>query len=325
MPDYVSNDVKPIESINVQFATMEEKREFLEKLGYDPDRSKSIWYPAVDYAKLSCGDYQKVNQNKFPIYVISKGRWEKPLTANALEKLGIDFRIAVEPQESDKYREKFADKVLVTPFSNLGQGSIPVRNFVWDHALSLGFSHHWVLDDNMDGFYCLNDNKKFRIKDFNPFEIVENWVAQYQNVRIAGKNYEFFADRRAKNPPIVFNTRVYSCIFIDNLTTHRWRGRYNEDTDLSLRVLKDGDCTALFNYVLAKKMPTMTMKGGNTDELYKEDGRLKMAQYLVEQHPDVASISWKWGRHQHHVDYSSFKHNRLIKKGADNSQHQESR
>lgn len=56
----------------------------------------------------------------------------------------------------------------------------------------------------------------------------------------------------------------------------------------------------------------MTMNGGNTEELYKEDGRLKMAQSLVDQHPDVSKITWKWGRWQHHVDYRPFKKNKLI-------------
>jgi hypothetical protein len=56
------------------------------------------------------------------------------------------------------------------------------------------------------------------------------------------------------------------------------------------------------------------MKGGNTDELYKDDGRLQMAQSLVDQHPDVARVSWKWGRHQHHVDYSGFEQTPLIRK-----------
>lgn len=59
---------------------------------------------------------------------------------------------------------------------------------------------------------------------------------------------------------------------------------------------------------------TMTMKGGNTDELYKNDGRLKMAESLREQHPDVTKVTRKWGRWQHHVDYSPFKKNRFIPK-----------
>jgi hypothetical protein len=70
----------------------------------------------------------------------------------------------------------------------------------------------------------------------------------------------------------------------------------------------------LFNAFLVEKKTTMTMSGGNTEDLYKEDGRLKMAQSLVEQHPDVASITWKFKRWQHQVNYKPFKDNRLIRK-----------
>ena len=115
--------------------------------------------------------------------------------------------------------------------------------------------------------------------------------------------------------PFFMNTRIYSCILLDNSVEYRWRGRYNEDTDLSLRVLKDGLCTMLFYAFLCNKMTTMTMEGGNTEELYEiEDGRLKMARSLVEQHPDVVSITEKWGRYQHLVDYAPFKKNKLIRK-----------
>ena len=78
-----------------------------------------------------------------------------------------------------------------------------------------------------------------------------------------------FAKRKFKIPPYYPNTRIYSCMLIKNDIPYRWRGRYNEDTDLSIRVLKDGWCTILFNAFLADKSQTMTMKGGNTEDLYK--------------------------------------------------------
>ena len=58
----------------------------------------------------------------------------------------------------------------------------------------------------------------------------------------------------------------------------------------------------------------MTMSGGNTDDLYADDGRLLMAQSLAEQHPDVATVTWKFNRWHHHVDYRKFKLNKLKKK-----------
>ena len=57
----------------------------------------------------------------------------------------------------------------------------------------------------------------------------------------------------------------------------------------------------------------MTMKGGNTDELYAGAGRLKMAQSLQEQHPDVTKIHYRYGKWQHLVNYRPFKNNKLIR------------
>lgn len=256
--------------------------------------------------------------NRYPVYVISKGRYQKPLTARALHQLGMDFFLVVEPQELDAYQAHVPyARILVLPFSNLGEGSIPARNWCWDHAISAGTDRHWILDDNIDGFYRLHNNRKPKVKPGdNPLEPVERFADRYKNVALAGLNYEFFAPRRERMDPVVFNTRIYSCILILNSLPMRWRGRYNEDTDLSLRALKEGWCTVLFNAYLAKKMPTMKMAGGNTDELYVQadgfDGRLEMAKSLQRQHPDVVTITRKWNRWQHQVDYKPFRCNALV-------------
>lgn len=67
----------------------------------------------------------------YPIYIISKGRWDTRLTVKAMEKRSIPYRIVVEPQEYDLYAAAIdPKKILTLPFSNLGQGSIPARNWV---------------------------------------------------------------------------------------------------------------------------------------------------------------------------------------------------
>ena len=88
-------------------------------------------------------------------------------------------------------------------------------------------------------------------------------------------------------PPFVVNTRIYSCLLIENSAPYRWRGRYNEDTDLSLRVLKDGLCTIQFNAFLCGKVTTQRMKGGNTKEFYSDEGTLPKSQMIADLHPDV--------------------------------------
>jgi hypothetical protein len=253
-------------------------------------------------------------KNKYPIYVISKGRWESRLTSKALERMKAEYRIVVESQEYDNYA-KYIDKekILVLPFSNLGQGSIPARNWVWEHAISEKSKKHWILDDNIYDFYRLNKNKRHIVQTPVIFRCCEDFTERYENVPISGMNYRFFVVATEKYPPFYVNTRVYSCILIDNSIKHRWRGRYNEDTDLCLRILKDGFCTILFNAFLIEKAATMRLKGGNTDELYAGDGRLKMAQSLQEQHPDICTITWKFNRWQHQVNYDVFKKNKLIR------------
>lgn len=254
---------------------------------------------------------------RYPVYIISKGRYELRHTSKALEQKNIPYHIVIEPQEYDQYAAVInPNKIKVLPFSNLGQGSIPARNWVWEDSISRGFKRHWILDDNIRDFYRLNKNIKYRVADGTIFYAAEDLVERYKNVAISGFQYEMFVPRKKKCNPLILNTRIYSCILINNQIPYRWRGRYNEDTDLSLRALKDGWCTILFCAFLADKMATMTVKGGNTEELYKldgiTDGRYLMAKSLKDQHPDVTKIVQKWGRWQHEVDYSFFKKNKLI-------------
>jgi hypothetical protein len=258
-------------------------------------------------------------ENKYPIYVISKGRARSRYTVRALETMGADYRVVVEPQERDEYAEVIdPSRILVLPFSNLGQGSIPARNWVWEHSLQEGHARHWILDDNIKEFRRLYRNRRLKVETPAFFRAMEDFVDRYENVALAGPNYVMFADSRTPWAPFRMNTRVYSCILIKNDLPYRWRGRYNEDTDLSLRCLKAGYATVLFNAFLCQKSATMTLKGGNTEELYKReagfDGRLEMAWSLYVQHPDVTTISRKFGRWQHHVDYRRFKDNPLVPK-----------
>lgn len=177
----------------------------------------------------------------YPVYIISKGRWESRLTVKALIKINIPFKIVVEPQEYDNYAAVInPENILILPFSNLGQGSIPVRNWVWEHSINIGAEQHWILDDNIRWFGRLNQNLKNYVDSGTIFKAAEDFTDRYENIALSGFQYEMFTPRKETTRPFILNTRIYSCILIKNNIPYRWRGRYNEDTDLSLRVLKDG-------------------------------------------------------------------------------------
>jgi hypothetical protein len=261
----------------------------------------------------------------FPIYIVSKGRADTRLTSKALEAMGVPYYIVVEEQERDLYAAVInPGKVLVLDkryqrdydtFDELGDGKSKgpgaARNFAWDHSIENGFPWHWVMDDNITYFYRMNRNQKIRCGDGTLVRCMEDFCLRYSTLSMAGPNYAMFAPRKIKMPPFVANTRIYSCNLIRNDVPYRWRGRYNEDTDLSLRMLKDGWATVQFNAFLQNKLATQKVKGGNTEEFYAKEGTLPKSQMLVAMHPDVSRLVWKFGRWHHHVDYRPFRNNLL--------------
>lgn len=214
-----------------------------------------------------------------PIYVISKGRADlSEHTGRFLTDDGLDFHVVVEPQEADAYAERFGeDRVYVLPFSNLGLGSIPARNWCWEHALEAGAERHWILDDNIRYVARFHRGFRHRINSGVAFAAAEEFTARYTNIALTG------------------------FILIRNDLPYRWRGRYNEDTDLCLQVLSGGWCTVQISAFLIYKMGTMVAKGGNTDELYDGDGRLRMARDLERAWPGIVTTERRFKRPQHVV------------------------
>lgn len=255
---------------------------------------------------------------RFPVYIISKGRWQRRQTAKTLIAMKVPYKIVVEPSEYDNYRDVIdPNNILVLPddYSKYQQGSIPARNWVWEHSIKEGCSWHWILDDNIESVERFIGNLKIKCYTGTPLFVMEEFVLRYTNVAIAGPNYALFCPASEARPPVRFNTRIYSCLLIRNDIPFRWRGKYNEDTDLSIRVLKNGWCTVLFNAFLIGKRATMTQGGGNTDTIYNTgDNRLAFAQSLVDQHPDVVKLTRKFNRWHHHVNYKVFESNKLIRK-----------
>ena len=268
---------------------------------------------------------------QFPLYIPSKGRHEYMITSKALTEMGVQHNIVVEPQEVEKYKEAVYRLGLLTRVVELDMsykekyqlcdehglkrstGSGPARNFIWDHSISEGHKFHWIMDDNIKAFYRMTQNERIKNTSASMWRAMEDFVLRYTNVGMAGPNYAMFAFGASALPPYITNTRIYSCNLIRNEIPFRWRGRYNEDTILSLDMLKRGWCTIQFNAFLQGKLRTQTIKGGNTDELYR-DGTKEKSEMLKREHPDVTEVVWKFQRIHHHVDYTRFKKMKLIRR-----------
>lgn len=313
------------------------------------ESTSSIYYPVWTNFKIknfkwvSTLPKRKITP-RYPIYIISRGRAYSRLTSKTLEAMDVPYYIVVEPSEIDAYAAVIdINKILVLPNDSdpanpTGPGY--ARNCCRDHAWANGFDRHWVMDDNIHGFYRLHQNRRYRVADGAIFRAAEDFVDRYENVWVAGFQYRFFAAAKSKYPPYVANTRIYSCLLIDNrlmLTFGKeqflWRERYNEDTILSLDVLENGFCTIQFNAFLQGKTGTQALKGGNTEVFYSAEGKdddvamsiddynplgtVRKSLNLLEIYPEVTKIVERYGRVHHHVDFRKYKGNQLkLRKGV---------
>lgn len=340
MPEYaMEREIKPMYTATFKFRNQDDYEDFKAKAkkfifddakvfdGKQGEFDKQAWYPLDEPPSNYIYESETPKNPRFPVYIVSKGRYKINPTSRVLERMNVPFYIIVEEQEYENYCELVGkEKVLILPqkykdeydtFWVDGDGRTgpgPARNFAWQHSIDNGFEWHWVLDDNIEYFKRFNNNKKIRCMDGTMFYACEDFVLRYDNIAISGPNYTTFCHANEYRPPFITNTRIYSCLLIRNDIPYRWRGRYNEDTDICVRALKDGWCTVQFNSFLQDKMSTTKMKGGNTDEFYAKEGTFLKSKMLQEMHPDVAVVTTRFNRPHHYVDYSVFKRNFLAKK-----------
>jgi hypothetical protein len=315
------------------FYTENHYNSFIEKSGLTiSKKAKTYWYPnEPDRTKIiEQGTYftfEKCNP-EYPIYIPTYQRHETCYTARTLEDLDIkNYYLVIrnEPDEITNYRNaidkfKLNCTLLIMPDNfyqdQKRQGndySVIPRNYAYQHAIETGHTAHWCIDDNIKGFFRRNNGSILEFKNTGfPLYFVEQYIKKYDNVYQAGIQYRHLGFSMGHRNPIIYNSRIYSCILNRHIDGFRWRGKYNEDTDLSLRLLKAGYSTMTFQNVLCGKFATASVKGGNNDAIYKtETGFQDKVNELKERHPEITEIVIKYNRPHHIVDYSGFKNNKL--------------
>lgn len=252
---------------------------------------------------------------RYPVYVPSKGRHASGSTVKFLLADGVPFKLVVEPSEEAAYRAAFpAADVLVMPRDNMRL--LGARLWIREHSIAAGHDRHWQLDDNIKRIRRTWRGRRLPCESGPALRVCEDLTDRYANVGLSGLNYWFFV-RGGSQPPFTVNTHVYSCSLVNNRMPHKWRLVYNDDTDLCLQVIAGGMCTINVNAFTTEKALTMTVKGGNTADLYQGDGRLIMARALERMWPGVVTVDRRFKRPQHVVDWAKLKSTLVLKEGVE--------
>jgi hypothetical protein len=218
---------------------------------------------------------------KYKIYIPSKGRYDRSLTADYLSENGIDFSLVVEKKEVDLYKEKYPDKVIALPDSDYG-GVYFARNFIKKMSIENGEKRHWQLDDDIKKLMYVNNGE---LVDMPPDEIfgnMENFCDKFKNVGLASPHSTVWVKFGKK--PFEINKLAYSCSLINNNLDIWWTKDVMGDIDYNIQVLESGWCTVRF-YIFSFAWSARTSKKGGFTEIYLNKNRINTVKNTQE----------KWG------------------------------
>lgn len=293
----------------------------------------------------------KNDEFTYPIFIISYNRPNaNASTISSFIKYGIKFNVVVHKEQlqayktyfksplinwiifDDEYKHKYETLSNVSSYEkNAGSGA--ERNFAWDCAKNAGYSAYWNFDDNMCFIYqtkkLTGSGKSFERKHLSDpavfrelFHKAEDFYDSYDNLFILELGESTYFGFR--NIPVI-NRRCYSALLINTAIPTQWRGRYNEDTIMSIDTLINGFCTIQSPILLKAKQSTRAAKGGNhsvgkgKDDLknqvysdgidYEFSSSLK-SQLLVAVYPQYCYLKYRVGRIHHGYNepaWASFK------------------
>ena len=67
------------------------------------------------------------SEPRYPVYIVSKGRWDSRLTSKSLERMRVPYHIVVEPQEYDRYAAVINPCKILTLQPDFGEGTVAFR------------------------------------------------------------------------------------------------------------------------------------------------------------------------------------------------------
>jgi len=132
MPEFSMGDASPSHRVTINFMSSDDLKEFSNLTGIPlTTRSDTAWFP---HQKPLSGQFEydgPKTDSKYPICIPSKGRADCQKTGKALDRMGVSYKFFVEETEGDKYKESVGESnVVVMPFHDLGQGSIPKKLYL---------------------------------------------------------------------------------------------------------------------------------------------------------------------------------------------------
>ena len=117
------------------------------------------------------------------IFIPTKNRVDNSTLIKFAQTQNEQVTIVLEPQDYEKYKNKFPDfEYLILPINN--GGITYVRNFIKEYTENNLIDNYWQLDDDITGLFYRKDAKLIR----TGFDALINAQNEFLNNNILGTN-----------------------------------------------------------------------------------------------------------------------------------------
>ena len=174
-----------------------------------------------------------------PLFIPTKGRAAHAKTPTLFPQ--ESFTLVIEPQEEIAYRQAFPDaSFLILQKSDQGIGF--VRQAILDHARSRRLSWYWMLDDDINDFFVVQNKRCVPTEGIRALTEAQTFILKDSSIGQAALEYQQFAWNSTK--PYRLNSYCDVCVAINTqkvaMINYRPVLNMKEDRDFTLQVLASG-------------------------------------------------------------------------------------
>lgn len=255
-----------------------------------------------------------MNKNKYIVFILSHGRYDRVHTYYSLRKHGYTGEIKIicdnEDKQLNKYIEKYGDDVIVfdkmKSAENVDSGDnliirnsvLYARNACYDIADFLGYQYFIQLDDDYSSFdFRINENfilvdKKIRNLDSIFDFYFDFFISSPSKLVAMAQSGDFIGGQNNALLKGAINQlrKTMNTFFCDTQKRVDFVSRMNDDVSTYVVYGSRGDIFIQCPYAAIKQKSTQQNPGGLTD-MYLQSGTYTKSFYTVMMHPSSVKVS----------------------------------
>jgi GT2 family glycosyltransferase len=248
----------------------------------------------------------------FKIFIPSYSRWQE----NELHTISTINRqmpehkdkivIVVDSSEFKQYKKRYEEYSVLDSLQD-GEGIGAVRKFIIEFSKQNGIEWAFMIDDDLKAVvFPTEENGKIMHRENNSIDPFSEMLdsAEKMSISMLGLTYESsyrhligFKDKKTNE---VVEGKIYPCGYasgaclvnvedIHSLGNYDERLRLFEDTDMNIRLRKDGKKIRCYRGGAGKFPPLGSLKGGCQASVYSNDSMKTCAEMFARKHSDFAA------------------------------------